>query len=210
MVRAQYLKKLKFASGEMNKVDHKKFEDWFKEIYDDKFERLYRYAFSITKNKQLAEDAISEVFLVIWQNKNYKDIKQIDAYLHVSVKHAAISLTSKNPQKFDSFSYDEVNDVASNINPEHILIGRELDSVIEDLVDKLPEHIGITYSLIKNQGYSNKEAALELGVSKRTVEANLYQAVRRIKEGLFEHFKEVNIKGFVSKAGMAILLLLSV
>lgn len=194
----------------MSETATKKFKNWFNQLYDDKFERLYRYAYSITKNKQLAEDAVSEVFLVIWQNKNHKNIKQIDAYLHVSVKHAAVSLISKNPQKFDALSYDEVNEVASSITPEDILIGQELDSVIGNLVDKLPEHIAITFNLVKNQGYSNKEAAFELGVSKRTVESNLYQAVSRIREGLFEHFKEVRIEGFISKAGMAILFLLSV
>ena len=192
----------------MSKSEHKKFKNWFNEMYNEKFERLYRYAFSITKNKELAKDAVSEVFTVIWQNKNYKDIKQIDAYLHVSVKHAAISLKSKDPQNFNSLSYDEANDVASNINPEHILIGKELDMILENLLDELPAHMSVTFQLVKKQGYSNKEAAKELGVSKRTVEANLYQAVKRLKEGLVEHFKEVKIKDFISKMGIVILALL--
>lgn len=189
----------------MSTLGSENFRDWFKEIYNDKFERLYRYAFAITKNKELAKDAVSEVFAVIWQNRNYKDIKQIDAYLHASVKHAAIGLKSKNPQSFNSSAYDETNDVASIVNPEHILIGKELDLILENLIDELPAHMGITFQLVKNQGYSNKEAALELGVSKRTVEANLYQAVKRLKEGLFEHFKEVKINDFISRMGIVFL-----
>ena len=42
----------------------------FVNIYEENFERLIRYAFSITKEKGLAEDVVSQVFANLWDKKD--------------------------------------------------------------------------------------------------------------------------------------------
>lgn len=173
-----------------NISDSNQFENWFVEMYESNFERLFRYAFSITKNKMLAEDTVSEVFMNIWNNKpDYHSIKELKAYLHVSVKHQAIRLVSKDLGKFSYSDYDESLQISEAVDPENLMIGKELEALIAGVLKQLSPHASLVYELSKNDGLSNQEIATELGVSKRTVENQLYGAIKEIKTALKLHFQ---------------------
>ncbi|MFY0600063.1 MAG: sigma-70 family RNA polymerase sigma factor [Cyclobacteriaceae bacterium] len=167
------------------------FEKWFENVYESNFENLYRYAFSITKSKTLAEDTVAEVFLNIWNNQpNYDDINELQAYLHVSVKHQAIRVASHDHRKFTYSDYDETLQISDAIDPESLLIGKELEQLISRTLDKLTPHRKLVYDLSKNKGYSNQQIAHELGISKRTVENHLFAVIKKIKASLNDHFKD--------------------
>lgn len=167
------------------------FEEWFAEVYEANFERLYRYAFSITKDKMIAEDTVSDVFFNIWNNRpDYQNIRELSAYLHISVKHQAIRLVSKDPGKFSYSNYDESLQISEAVDPESLLIGKELEVLLAYVFKKMSPHELLVYEFSKNKGYSNQQIADELGVSKRTVENQLYKATKHIKMALVDHFKD--------------------
>ncbi len=171
--------------------DEDSFKGWFEEVYEANFERLFRYAFSITKDKQLAEDVVSEVFLNIWNKRpDYSNIQELGSYLHVSVKHLAIRMASKDLRRFSYSNYDETLQISDAVDPENLLLGKELDELVTTILSDLSLHNRVVYDLAKNKGYTNQQIADELGISKRTVESHLHLALRKIKEGLREHFKE--------------------
>lgn len=169
----------------------KLFTEWFEEVYEANFERLYRYAFSITKSQQLAEDVVSEVFLNIWNKKpDYANIKELNAYLHVSVKHLAIRMISKDPQRFSYSTYDETMQISDTVDPENLLLGKELEKIIEKIIADLSPHSRIVYDMVKNKGYSYQKISEELGISKRTVESHMHNVLKKLKDELREHFSE--------------------
>ncbi|WP_258105682.1 sigma-70 family RNA polymerase sigma factor [Marinoscillum sp. MHG1-6] len=184
------MKKRKPEDLDRNSSDHL-FTSWFKDVYSENFEKLFRYAFSITKDEQLAEDAVSEVFSNIWEHRpDHHSIKEVKAYLHVSVKHLAIRMISRDAKQFSYSSYDESLQVSDAIDPESLLLGKELEAIINRVVERLTPHAKLVYELAKMKGYSNQQIADELGVSKRTVEAHLYTTVKSIREALIEHFRD--------------------
>ena len=129
------------AAKKIHRIDRQdQFRKWFEEIYAEKFEQLYRYAFSITKEKGLAEDVVSEVFTNIWNKKpDHTNIKELNSYLMVSVKHLAIRQASRDPQKFTYSTYDETLQISDAIDPENLLLGKELNEIINKIVsDSLP------------------------------------------------------------------------
>lgn len=167
------------------------FRKWFEEVYQSNFERLYRYAYSITKSKTLAEDTVSEVFFNLWNNRpHYNDIKELNAYLHVSVKHQAIRLASKDPRKFTYSDYDESLKVSDAVDPESLLLGKELQQIVNNIIESLSPQSKLVYDLSKNRGLSYQEIADELGISKKTVESHLYTVTKRIKTELEAHFRD--------------------
>lgn len=167
------------------------FKKWFESIYEIHFERLFRYAFSITKDKQLAEDVVSEVFLNIWNNKpDYQEIRELGSYLHVSVKHLAIRQASRDPGQFTYSAYDESLQISDTVDPESLLLGKELEGIIGKIIHGLTPHAKIVYELSKVKGYTNQQIADELGLSKRTVESHLFNVLKLMKELLLTHFKE--------------------
>ena len=171
------------------------FKAWFEEVYEMHFERLYRYAFSITKQQQAAEDVVSEVFLNIWNRKpDYKTIQELGSYLHVSVKHLAIRQASKDPGKFSYSTYDESLQISDAIDPENILLGEELQELIQQVIDGLSPHSKIVFELAKQKGYTYQEIAEEMGISKKTVESHMYIVLKKMKEALGVHFADSGVK----------------
>lgn len=168
---------------------------WFNTVYDDYFERLYRYAFSITKNKEHAEDVVADVFLNIWKNKqDHHNIQELSSYLYVSVKHLAIRQTSKNPSNFTYSTYDEALQISDVVNPENIMEGKELEAVIEEVLEGLSPHAKLVYDMAKTKGMKSREIAEELGVSERTVEAHLYQVIKKLKDQLRCRFSFIDAR----------------
>lgn len=167
------------------------FVKWIEGVYDANFERLYRYAFSITKNKQLAEDVVSEVFMNIWDKKpDYTNIKELSSYLHVSVKHLAIRMVSKDPHRFFYSIYDETLQISDDIDPESLLLGNELSILISEVFDSVAPQSKLVYDMARNKGYSNQKIAEELGISIRTVESHIYSVLKKMKIRLQAHFQE--------------------
>lgn len=182
------------------------FTKWFEEVYEDHFEILYRYAFSITKNKQQAEDVVSDVFANIWRTKpDYSNIKELSAYLHVSVKHLAIRQVSQDPQRFSHFNYDESLQISDSINPENLLLGKELDKIINEVLNALPGQGRLVYDMARTEGRSYDEISIELGISKRTVEGHIHTVLKKIKTRLLAHFKDADQSSlFISHLGSLI------
>jgi RNA polymerase sigma-70 factor, ECF subfamily len=166
------------------------FRHWFEQVYNEHFERLYRYAFSITKSKDLAEDVVEEVFVSIWERQNgHIEIKDLKNYLYVSTKHEAVRLVSKDPNRFLYTDYEEIIQIADTIDPETILMGNELQEIIAEAILSLPAHCALVYDMVKNQGKSYGEVSQELGISKKTVESHICKALAKLRKHLQQYFE---------------------
>jgi uncharacterized protein (DUF1501 family) len=56
-------------------VNDQYLKETFEKIYEGNFERLIRYAFSITKDKEIAEDVVADVFANLWDKRDVKFIQ---------------------------------------------------------------------------------------------------------------------------------------
>lgn len=79
----------------------------FEFIYNKEIKALLLYAKRFTNDDSLIEDAVHDVFVYIWQNKEgLKDVDQIKPYLFVSLRHKVVNTIKKN-QKTE---HKELND----------------------------------------------------------------------------------------------------
>ena len=167
-------------------------KETFVNIYEGNFERLIRYAYSITKDKGLAEDAVSQVFANLWDKRDglYK-IREVPFYLNTSVKNQSIKILKQNAKLSLSKTSDAFTDydvIEDTIDPESLLMGKELEKIVSQVVANLPPQARKVYNLSRLEK-SNEEIAREMGISKRTVENHLYKALKILKESLEQYFK---------------------
>ncbi|MEH0152916.1 RNA polymerase sigma-70 factor [Limibacter armeniacum] len=181
---------------------------WFEDAYEAHFERLLRYAFSITKDKQLAEDVVSDVFMNIWNKRSeHKNIRELGAYLYVSVKRLALKQVTSAPNSLNCSVLDGTLQLSDTIDPEKLFLGKELDHCIQQVLDALPPHAQLVYEMARNEGKQYKEIAEELGISKRTVETHMHSILKKLKSELRTRFKDSeSIYYFLIQLGTLVML----
>lgn len=166
----------------LNSIQNHNDQKAFKELYQLLFFKLYQFAFSYTRSKESAEELVNDVFLNIWQKRDTLDsIQNINIYLYVSVKNASLNFLRRNnlplPVSVDDLHADHFQIGA---DPESTLIHRELQAQIAQAIEQLPTRCKLIFKLVKQDGLSYKEVADILGISTKTVDAQLCLALKKL------------------------------
>ena len=178
-------------------------DKWFETIYNNHFEGLLRYAFSIAEDKATAEDVVSEVFISLWNRKDQLDeINNVEAYLVQSVKHLTIKKIKKS--RTETLGPIDESKYPQALNPENILIGKELESVINQVVQSLTPYGKLVYDMARNKGYSNEKIAKELDMNQATVRKHLSNVIKAFKTALKN--QQESEEGKIIKLGKALLI----
>ena len=154
-------------------------ESSFKELFDKYYSRLCRYAYYILGNKHLAEDVVQSLFTRIWeQRENMKIEGEMDSYLFVSVRNASYNyLKSDLHQKMRETEY------TMNIEEDDHKIDRETFlRKLQEALNRLPEKCREIYCLKNMEGLTYKEIAEYLQISEKTVDVQIYRALKKLRE----------------------------
>ncbi len=166
----------------LRKIQYDGDQQAFKQFYQLLFFRLFQFAYSYVNSKESAEEVVNDVFLILWQKRTtLNTINNINVYLYVAVKNASLNYLRKTshtlPLSLDDLTVHHLHLVP---NPESILITRELRSRIQDAIEQLPPRCKIIFKLIKEDGLSYKEVASIMEISVKTVDTQLYLALKKL------------------------------
>lgn len=145
---------------------------------------LYHFAFGFVKNKEIAEEIVSDVFFDVWQNRsNLESIQNIKSWLLVLTRNKSISYLRKDKGNI-YISFDEIEDYqAPQIqSPDYAIISKEEITKINNAIAKLPPKCQLIFSLAKIQGLPYKEIAEMLNISVKTINAHIARAIELISE----------------------------
>ena len=140
----------------------------FEEIYNRTYKKLYSIAFSILKDHQMTEDALSEMFLNIslnFKKINNLSLHKLDAYLVRSIRNTCYSYLRK--LKSDNEKMDFL--MNKNDNDEDDIFEKVELNILMEAIAALPEHFKTALVFKEYYGYKADEIAKQMKVSKRTV-----------------------------------------
>jgi RNA polymerase sigma-70 factor (family 1) len=158
----------------------------FKEIYTRYWKRLYGAAYKRLKNKELCEEIVQELFTTLWMKRQTLHISTgLAAYLYSSVSHYVIDYYRKElvREKYRE-SFKVIHSRDTNNSTEEAVLLKDLTDTIELEISHLPDKCRSVYELSRKEHKSNKEIALFLGISEKTVENHLTKALKRLQIGL--------------------------
>lgn len=159
------------------KIDH---ETSFKEFFNNEYANACRYANSYLNDYQLAEDAVQEVFIKLWEQK--RDIISSSGarfYLITSVKNKCISvLRAKGDALVFPESAPEAGQDSMVIPMQHKEHMEEQKRKIEAALNHLPPACKEVFLLIKLYDMSYKQAAEHLDISVKTIENQMGKALK--------------------------------
>lgn len=169
-------------AGIENHGDERAFGELYKLYYD----RLFRFAMHLVRREEWSEEIVSDLFFHLWQNRHgLTRIEDFDAYLFRAVKNGALNYLDREKRDLECDELSvTVEYIPDDDNPEQILLQEELNRVVQNAVESLPEKCRIIFKLAREDGFKYKQIAGILELSVRTVDAQMAIAVRKIKEAV--------------------------
>ncbi|UIR54898.1 RNA polymerase sigma-70 factor [Sphingobacterium sp. SRCM116780] len=152
----------------------------FEELYARYFDLLFGYAYNIVRDLDITRDIIQDIFTWFWANRDQWKLESCKGYLLTAVKFKTASYfrSSKAQESF----YDKLKEVPPLHQDDSLQLEvKQLQELIESLVDDLPSRCKEIFKLSRFSHRSNKEIAKELGISEKTVEAQITIALKKLR-----------------------------
>ena len=157
----------------------------FDEVYRRNFHPVYCNALKITREVSLAEDALQEVFIILWEKRSTIDPeKSLAGWLFIICYHQSINILRKKLR--ESLLYKGLQQPDEYSMEEEIKYGKQW-KILENALSSLSPQRRRVFELCKLEGKTYEETALELRISKYTVKEYLSSAVAAIKEYSLHH-----------------------
>ena len=157
--------------------DKKSFEALFSSYYD----ALCNFAYLFVQDYQVAEEAVSDVFVKIWLRKEKIDIHlNVKAYLYKSTKNTVLSYVRK--QKLETVNIENHQDSQNTETPETLLLKAEKTDHLHQIINTLPKKAGLVFRMHKVDQMKYREIAEILGISEKTVENHMGNSIRHLKK----------------------------
>jgi RNA polymerase sigma-70 factor (family 1) len=153
----------------------------FNQIYHRYAEYLYQYALNILRDEDECTDAVQDVFVWLWENKRKVNVTILKAYLLAAVKYKLTRLIQSSKRRAEILA---LNPLKEETFVEDSLEIKELKHAIQEFVLVLPERARQIFEMSRNEYLSNKEIALRLGISEKTVENQMTIVLKKLKMGL--------------------------
>jgi RNA polymerase sigma-70 factor (ECF subfamily) len=171
-------------------VAYKRDERAYKQLFIFFYPQLFRFASQIINNVEASEEIVLDVMMRIWEMESrLGEVSNLKVYLFKAIKNS--SLTYLSSKKVSLIELDEINSKeTSSYNPDQNLLDLELKEYINNAVQSLPHKCKWVYRLIKEEGFTYKEASAVLNVSINTIENHMAIAFKRISQHLHRYLKE--------------------
>ncbi len=160
--------------------DQKKFSQLMELTSED----LLWFAIGFLKNKEVAEEIVSDVYVKIWNNRaQLETILNLKSYLFICVRNGCLSYLRKvKNEKIISIDLVSEFQFVQVEGPENELIEKEKIDQIYAAIETLPCKCKMAFTLAKINGLKYKEIAEVLGITEKTVNNHLVLAVKKITE----------------------------
>lgn len=177
------------------------FTQQFEEMYKAHYPALRNTAQNILSDSETSHDIVQEVFLKLWRKGvNPAYMLNQRAYLFKAVVNASITHLHKN--KHNIRISQVKTEAAEQIS--NTLEVKELEENIQQALDKLPAKCKSVFVLSRFEGMKNKDIAIALGISLKTVENQMGIALKKMRDEL-KHFIGSEFISTALGSGLAVL-----
>src|SRR5690606_12417246 len=154
----------------------------FAVIYEYYWKKLLAVSFQHTKDKEMAEGIVQDVFISLWQRRNNLEIESLSSYLATAVKFSTFKTLYR--MRRQEMIRDAVLPKDDHQLDEQVIDVRFLQEYVDGIVEKLPERCKLVFQLSRKEQKSHQEIAEELRISEKAVEANITRAVKVLRINL--------------------------
>ena len=177
----------------------------FSSFYSRNFQRFAWLATKYVKDIHAAEEIVQDLFLRFWENPDGLDgVRSIQPYLYRTIINESINYI--NRQKNIAGHHLRVAEELSDEYIEMIVEDFALKELLHKEIERLPAQCKKVFRMSRIENLKYREIAEALGISEKTVENHIVNALKILRARLLSENEEVKrIPG--GEAKMLLLLL---
>ena len=161
--------------------------DNFEALFKQYYAALVVYACKYMPETDVAREIVQDFFVKLYEKRSTLTIDtSLKSYLYRSVYNACMNyINQRNIQEKHIRNIDlERNDEE---NLENEINSVELQNRIFNLIEALPPKCKIIFKMNRLEGMKNEEIAVNLNLSKRTVETQISKALKILRNKLSDY-----------------------
>ncbi|MGL4994497.1 MAG: RNA polymerase sigma factor [Bacteroidales bacterium] len=186
------------TSRKINKITINKLnngdEDAFSEIFNLYAKRLHRFAYEYVVDVDECDDIIQNCFIKLWEaRESIVSDDHLEGFLVTTTRNFALShlrklqvRSSYVQQSRSKVTENEINLMAlEDLDVESVTF-KEMRTIVDNSIASLPEECKQVFLLSRQDELTYKEISSKVGVSVRTVERRISQALMLLRRDLKE------------------------
>jgi RNA polymerase sigma-70 factor (family 1) len=160
-------------------------EEAFTRLFSLYKDKLYSFALRLTGCKEKAQDIVQEVFLKLWQNQtSLNTIENFSSYIFKLAQNQFLNAAKRMANESLIISKIHSTTNVYNAPPDEKLECKEVESILHEVIQKLPPQQKLIFKLSREQGLKHEEIATQLQISPSTVKNHLVQSLKTIRKYL--------------------------
>lgn len=160
-------------------------ESAFREIYDRYWLHIFHFASLYISNKEEVREIVQDVFIKLWESKHFlKEDENFKGYLFIITRNHIFNKSKSTYFNHDFYQITIDNALEYSYRIEDELDAKELEKHINILISEMPPQRQAVFTMSRKLYKTYKEIATELGISEKTVERHVNEAIRYIKSNL--------------------------
>jgi RNA polymerase sigma-70 factor (ECF subfamily) len=162
----------------------------FSQLFVDYHSRFVRFANSYVRDLPTAEDIASDAIIYYWENRSrLPDDTNVPAYIFITIRNKCLNQLQHIRVKENVLNEIQTNDqwdldmriaTLAALEPTE-LYTREIHEMVQKALKKLPEKTQLIFYKSRFDQLPNREIAENFGVSVKTVEAHITNALKLLR-----------------------------
>lgn len=156
----------------------------FDAIFRAQYPPLVGMAEGMLRSRAVAEEIVQDVMLELWRRRESLPVEEsLRAYLFRATRNRALNHLRHSRVEREGQPH-AAGPIAEPARAPSTLIEEEIDVALREAIDDLPERCREVFELSRVHGLRYAEIAATLGISVKTVEAQMGKALRMLRERL--------------------------
>jgi RNA polymerase sigma-70 factor (ECF subfamily) len=173
------------------------FEPALAELFRRYEVKLYTYVYKFSKNQELAEEILQDVFVSLWEFRETIDpTMPLGALLYKIAKNKILNAVRRESRLAQVHKdYGLTMEVSRDLTEEKV-VQNDYDRMVNTAIDNLPRQRRSIFRMNHQEGKTYDEIAAVLGISRNTVRNQMIKSLKYVRNFLITNL-DLNINSFV-------------
>lgn len=159
-------------------------QEAFTTLYKKYWKQVYNFSRLYLTSQSVAEEVVQEVFIKVWESRDFmREGDNFKGLLFIITRNLIFNMHRKNLNE-DFYKMTVLSAMENSYDIEEEIDAKNLGEYIDLLIADLPPRRREIFNLSRKENKSYKEISQLLGVSEKTVENQIGEALRFLRKNL--------------------------